>query len=239
MRMVSRNRNKDKTDWLSLSDVMTGLMVIFMFIAISYINEKEQKVKEFKARKQLLLEELETSINDFEKDIELDQDLSIKFKNPDVLFDPGRSIINQEFDLILDKFIPVYLDILTKEKYKELISEVRIEGHTDTTAFYKARYPDDSYISNVLLSQERSTAVLYKIRSTEYYNSLSPEKKMRLRFWMTANGLSYGRVLNAEGDYSFKSSNKQVDNNLSRRVEFRIITTTDSLFNLQSNMVLK
>ena len=39
--------HKKESTWMSVSDIMTGLMVIFMFIAINYIlkKEKEQAVQ--------------------------------------------------------------------------------------------------------------------------------------------------------------------------------------------------
>ena len=41
--------NKDKNEiWISLSDIMTALMVIFLFICISYMNVIKNEKEEIK-----------------------------------------------------------------------------------------------------------------------------------------------------------------------------------------------
>jgi|SRR5690554_6180002 len=138
--MAFGKSNSTENNWISFSDIMTGLMVIFMFIAISYMIEVQKKqqerdiiFEEFKATKEQLYAELEKEFKDDFKDWEvgLDKDLSIKFTNPDVLFRSGRSDIRPNFANILNEFLPRYFEILLQKKYKEKIAEIRIEGHTD------------------------------------------------------------------------------------------------------------
>lgn len=235
MAIYKGNNKGNENNWISFSDIMTGLMVIFMFIAISYIVEVQKKQKErdiifeeFKATKDQLYSELENEFkDDFKKwQVELDKDLSIKFTNPDVLFESGQTTIRPYFAKILDDFLPRYFNVLLQEKYKDKIAEIRIEGHTDTVAAPK--YDKDPYIGNVILSQLRSAQVLKYFRNMEYYKNLTKKDELRLQFWLTANGLSYGRTLDNEKQLT-AISGKSVNNNLSRRVEFRIVTTSENL----------
>lgn len=233
---IHKGNNKgNESNWISFSDIMTGLMVIFMFIAISYIAEAQKKQKErdiifeeFKATKEQLYSELENEFkDDFKKwQVELDKDLSIKFTNPDVLFESGQTTIRPDFIKILDDFLPRYFNVLMQEKYKDKIAEIRIEGHTDTVAAPK--YDKDPYIGNVILSQLRSAQVLKHFRNMEYYKRLTKKDELRLQFWLTANGLSYGRTLDNEKQLTALTG-KPANNKLSRRVEFRIITTSENL----------
>lgn len=233
---IHKGNNKgNESNWISFSDIMTGLMVIFMFIAISYIVEVQKKQKErdiifeeFKATKEQLYSELENEFkDDFKKwQVELDKDLSIKFTNPDVIFESGQTTIRPDFIKILDDFLPRYFNVLMQEKYKDKIAEIRIEGHTDTVAAPK--FDKDPYIGNVILSQLRSAQVLKHFRNMEYYKNLTKKDELRLQFWLTANGLSYGRTLDNEKQLT-AISGKSANNNLSRRVEFRIITTSENL----------
>ncbi|GIW67976.1 MAG: hypothetical protein KatS3mg096_844 [Candidatus Parcubacteria bacterium] len=229
---ISKN---SENNWVSFSDIMTGLMVIFMFIAISYIMEVQKKQKErdiifeeFKATKEELYAELKNEFKDDFKqwDVELDKDLSIKFTNPEVLFESGQTFIRPYFAKILDDFLPRYFNILLQEKYKDKIAEVRIEGHTDTVPALK--FDPDPYIGNVILSQLRSAQVLKYLRNMDYYKKLSKQDVMRIQFWLTANGLSYGRTLDDNKTLT-AISGKPINNTYSRRVEFRIITTSESL----------
>jgi outer membrane protein OmpA-like peptidoglycan-associated protein len=233
---IHKGNNKgNESNWISFSDIMTGLMVIFMFIAISYIVEVQKKQKErdiifeeFKATKEQLYSELENEFkDDFKKwQVELDKDLSIKFTNPEVLFESGQTTIRPYFSQILDNFLPRYFNVLIKEKYKDKIAEIRMEGHTDIVAALK--YDRDPYIGNVILSQLRSAQVLKHFRNMNYYKNLSKKDEVRLQFWLTANGLSYGRTLDDEKQLT-AISGKSTNNNFSRRVEFRIITTSENL----------
>lgn len=220
--------------WISFSDIMTALMVVFMFIAISYIVEidQEQKernkiIEEFRDVKAELFDVLREEFSDDFKQwgVELDRDLSIKFTNPEVLFASGRSDLTPRFKAILDDFFPRYLDIIMKPKYADRISEVRIEGHTDTTAL---RFYGDSYISNTVLSQLRSSEVLRYLRAMPRYRQLTGEEEKQLQFWLTSNGLSYGRTLDDNKELT-AYSNRPVNNEYSRRVEFRIVTTSDEV----------
>ena len=49
-----------------------------------------------------------------------------------------------------------------------------------------------------------------------------------LEYWFTANGLSYGKALDADGDFIIRSG-KPIDRTSSRRVEFRIVTSGDEI----------
>jgi outer membrane protein OmpA-like peptidoglycan-associated protein len=228
---------KDSSDnnWISFSDIMTVLMIIFLFISLSYMmqvkKEKAQRDKifeEFKATKEELYNELNTVFkDDFQKwEVQLGKDLSIKFTNPDVLFQSGQTNIRPYFASILTEFLPKYFDIILQKKYQDKISEIRIEGHTDNMP--APSYDQDPYIANTLLSQKRSAKVIKFFRKMDYFQELLHEKSILIEFLLTANGLSYGRTIDVNGELTI-ISNKPIDKEKSRRVEFRIITKSDQL----------
>ena len=102
--------NKKESFWIPYADLMTVLMVIFLFISLSYMGlvqyQKKQQDKifeEYKQTKENLYKQLrETFKDDFKRwDLEIDKDLSIKFTNPNVLFQSGKSDITPIFQEIL------------------------------------------------------------------------------------------------------------------------------------------
>ncbi|WP_457618173.1 OmpA family protein [Lutibacter sp.] len=226
-----KNKNPENY-WISLSDIMTGLMVIFMFISISYIiqiknrqKERDQILEDFKNTKVSLYLELKKEFeNDFSKDkwyAILDEDLSIKFLNERVLFDYDKSVVKPEFKKILNDFFPRYLKILLSDKYRDKIAEVRIEGHTDSRG---------DYMYNVYLSQARTANVLKYVlfnKKSIYYKLDKPTQDL-VRFWLTANGFSYGRTVDKNHDFTIISGQPE-DRQKSRRVEFRIITKSEEV----------
>ena len=217
--------------WMSVSDLMTGLMVIFLFIAIAYIKRVQQNqtvLADYVETKNKLHEKL---VKEFEGDtlrwqMAIGKDLSMKFNNPTVLFAQGSSQLTLEFREILDDFLPRYLNILLNDSLKRNIQEIRIEGHTDPVPY--PSLDSDPYIANVILSQQRSLSVLRHFRSTEYFENYTNEEKQLLEFWFTSNGLSYGKSLDSEGNYTQISGN-EIDYQISRRVEFRIVTSGDEI----------
>ena len=153
---------KKESHWIPLADLMTVLMVIFLFMSISYmaLMEKRQKeqnqiFKDYEESKVALYNELNEAFkNDFAKwNLKLDNDLSIKFTNPQVLFDEGKSDVTPTFQNILKEFLPKYLRVVLQDKYKDKIAEIRIEGHTNTKPINKT---SDPYIDNMELSQNIS-----------------------------------------------------------------------------------
>jgi outer membrane protein OmpA-like peptidoglycan-associated protein len=227
---------KKDSYWIPLADLMTVLMVIFLFLAISYmdaINKKQDEYKEVLLKYDRAKTDLFNELKDaFSQDapkwnLELNKDLSIKFTNPQVLFAEGSSDIKPEFKTILDKFLPRYLDVVTQDKYRNSIAEIRIEGHTNTKPINKTT---DPYIDNMELSQNRARNVLAHLRAHPYFTGLESGKQSRLQYWLTANGLSFGRTVDSLDSLSFLSG-KAVDNDKSRRVEFRIVTTSDVVIN--------
>jgi outer membrane protein OmpA-like peptidoglycan-associated protein len=226
--------NKKDNFWIPYADLMTVLMVVFLFISIAYMGlvqfqkkEQDKIFEEYKNSKESLYNDLNNEFrDDFQKwNLELDRDLTIKFTNPEVLFESGKSDITPKFQSILVEFFPKYLSIILQEKYKDKVAEIRIEGHTDNVAIYKT---EDSYIDNIELSQNRSRNVLSFLRNLKFYKSLDYKKEKMLKFWITANGLSYGRTLDNNKNLTY-TSNKPIDKENSRRVEFKIVTSSEKL----------
>ena len=60
------------------------------------------------------------------------------------------------------------------------------------------------------------------------FEMYSDKKKQLLEYWVTANGHSYGKALDADGDFIIRSG-KPIDRTSSRRVEFRIVTSGDEI----------
>ncbi len=117
-----------------------------------------------------------------------------------VFFETGKSEIRQEGKDLLDRFIPVYLDVLLRDEYSEYLGEIIIEGHTDSKG---------SYESNLKLSQDRALQVaLYCLRMP----SLTSAQKLQLQKILTAKGRSYADLIYVNG---------VEDPEASRRVEFK------------------
>lgn len=215
--------------WISVSDLMTGLMIIFLFVAISYMVQvkNNQKVLEgYMETKENLHDKL---VDEFKNDttkwqMSIGKDLTIKFDNPTVLFDSGEWELTSSFKNILQDFLPRYFNILLKDTLRTKIQEIRIEGHTDNVPI--PRLHNDPYIANIILSQQRALSVVKYFRELPMFKQYSKEEQNLIEYWLIASGFSYGKSLDDNGEYTFKTKNN-INKNLSRRVEIRIVTNGD------------
>ncbi|WP_292254623.1 OmpA family protein [Marinospirillum sp.] len=210
--------------WISVSDLMAGLMMVFLLVAVVFmvIVQKESERMREVAEVYLDLREAlyKDLMNEFETDLprwgaQLTPDLVITFQDSGVLFELGSARLRPAFEAIMADFFPRYVRVITSERYREDIEEVRIEGHTSSD-WTNARNANEAYINNMRLSQERTRS------SLEYVISLDQvsHEQAWLKRNLTANGLSSSHpILNADG-----SENPE----LSRRVEFRVRTDADS-----------
>ena len=207
-------------EWISISDMMAGLMMVFLFIAVLFMSEvqKEQKaIKKIAESYQNIQQQLYKDLNqEFKKDLktwdaEILQDNTIRFQSPEVLFDTNSSELKAIFIVVLDDFFPRYLDILTNNKYKKQIKEIRVEGHTSSV--WKNATREQSYINNMFLSQNRAKSVL-----AYSYNITSATNKVFLENVFRANGMSFSKLIKENGEENIQAS---------QRVEFRVITKAE------------
>lgn len=228
---TTRRVHAQEDHWVPLSDLMTGLMMIFMLVAIVFmlqvkrdeakIIDTQKRVKDIAVlytdlRSQLYLDLESEFKDDFLKwGASLKHDLSIRFEEPTVQFDTGSPVVKESFKSILESFFPRYVQILRSPKYSEAIEEVRIEGHT--SSIWRGLSSEQAYYENMRLSQERTRAVLM------YVFSVGKVRDTELLRWLlarvTANGLSSSKRLTlADGSEDLVGS---------QRVEFRVRTSAE------------
>ena len=207
--------------WLTISDLMAGLMMVFLFIAVALMLiafKERDRIKEVAVAYQenqvaiydALMAEFINDLDAWQATIDKET-LAFEFKAPEVLFASGKSDLTDTYKSILSDFFPRYLSIL--EIYKESINEVRIEGHTSSD-WAGAQYEIDAYFWNMDLSQARTQSVLryvYLLPQTENNRDWVKSK-------FAAVGFSSSRLITVNGEE---------DPEASRRVTFRVITNAD------------
>ena len=129
----------------------------------------------------------------------------------DVLFATGESELTDEGRSRIDAFLPVYLDVLFSDEYRGYVSEIIIEGHTDSVG---------SYISNLLLSQQRAYNVASYVLA-DGYPYISEATREHLRQVTTANGRS-------ESDLIYDANGVE-NQSASRRVVFKFRLTDEQM----------
>ena len=205
--------------WMSVSDLMAGLMLVFRFIAIIFIRTVVNTEKVYEEECKKIYQALKMELgDDFQSwDVEFLEDLTIRFSN--IYFDLGKSDIPERFKRILANFFPRYMGIVLSSEYREDLREIRIEGHTSSD--YKGADNDkDAYLKNMALSQDRTREILkfvFGLPDSEEYSDWAKR-------YITANGLSSSRLICGDGRMCPGGETKDEDAPRSRRVEFRLLT---------------
>lgn len=215
----SPTHTTDDEQWMPVSDLMALLMLIFMFIAIIFVRAVVDQEKVFQTECDKIYRVLDAEFeSDFAKwEVVLLKDLTIRFKDPDVRFSAGSDRIRPRFKEILSVFFPRYMR--TVAPYKNDIREIRIEGHT-SSEYAAASNDEEAYFHNMRLSQDRTRTVLQYVLDLPGAANYDDWARSRI----TANGLSSSKLLGSDGrpiDIDGKE-----DKDLSRRVEFRLLTTS-------------
>ena len=226
---LASKRREGEESWISVSDLMAGLMMVFLFIAVIYAkdaNQRAENVTEIVTEWQdaeleiykALLREFKDDLPRWNAEIEK-KSLTVRFLSPQVLFREGSSDRAPHFQEILSDFMPRYVELL-HGRFKGAIKEVRIEGHT-SSGFYEIDDKTRAFIENMKLSQERTRTVLNYSMGIAKLRDWTPW----MRKTVSANGLSSARLI-------MKKNNAE-DKDRSRRVEFTIRTKTkEALFRI-------
>ncbi len=201
------------TQWLPLSDLMSGLMVIFLFFSLLYVTESQEQITQI-AQVQEKHQQVETIIQkdlqelimphlvDWNADLQ-DSTLTIRFfQGDDILFEQGKATMSPYFKEVLDNFFPKYMELIQQPDILDWIETLHIEGHTSS---------EGDYFKNIELSQQRANAVLYHLWQLKDFSDKDKE-------WLQQKIASIGM-----GSRDLIYWNGEEDVQQSRRVTFSLV----------------
>jgi len=166
------------------------------------MSEQQQKLDDIIGVRAELVEDLSREFSDSDLKVSVDETTGAITFDSSILFDYNKSVLKPSGKEFLAEFLPRYVDVLLSPKYKDNISEILIEGHTDT---------EGSYLVNLSLSQKRALAVAEYCLS-EKNGILTDRQLEEMRNLVSASGRSYSDpVYDEDGE---------IDMAASRRVEF-------------------
>ena len=166
------------------------------------MSEQQQKLDDIIGVRAELVEDLSREFSDSDLKVAVDETTGAITFDASILFDYNKSVLKPSGKEFLAEFLPRYVDVLLSPKYKDNISEILIEGHTDT---------EGSYLTNLSLSQKRALAVAEYCLS-EKNGILTDRQLEEMRMLVSASGRSYSDPV--------YDDNGEIDMDASRRVEF-------------------
>ena len=165
------------------------------------MGEQQAKLDNIIGIRAELVEALRREFENSSLSIAVDEKTGAITMDSNILFEYNKSVLKSGGKDFLGEFMPRYLKILLSPRYKRYISEIVIEGHTDT---------DGDYLSNLELSQQRAYSVAdYCTRKNS--TVLSDTEREELEKILSTVGKSFSEpVMGTDG---------KIDAAASRRVE--------------------
>jgi outer membrane protein OmpA-like peptidoglycan-associated protein len=194
-------------EWMSLSDIMSGLMLLFLAISVVFLGNIGQGAVLVGAVGGI--GNIMCNSSSLPDEVTCDStSLTWEFPGDSVNFAQGSDTLTPYFEATLRNAFPDLLRKLTAENYDCFVKGIRIEGHTNNV--WQGQTGIEAYSLNMRLSQARAASVFDVLvlldESKKNWAWLEPR--------LTPNGLSSSApVMNSTG---------RVDNEASRRVVLRI-----------------
>ena len=209
-RFQSKHDNEENIFWVTMSDLLLGLAVVFITLfVVAMTGFSQQTIQQYKTQAEIS-EKLTKELEKTGIEVEIDK-MTGDLKIADVdLFDLNSYVLSQNGKKLLDKLAPIYINsIFADQELAEKIDNIIIQGHTDSQTFAGVNSKDEQFLRNMDLSLKRANAVAQYIFTTDY------DKKHNEKF---------RKIIVVEG----KSFNDPVlvngveDYNKSRRVELKL-----------------
>ncbi|WP_105103053.1 OmpA/MotB family protein [Microbulbifer pacificus] len=217
------HRGEGEASWISVSDLMAGLMMVFLCIAVAMMRSvmiEREKIRtiamSYKENQLAIYESLQ---REFAADLPrwgatIDRDtLTVAFNNSDAMFDTGEASLSASYQIVFEEFFPRYMNVLAP--FKASVEAVRIEGHT-SSGWGQSSDRNTTYFNNLRLSQDRARSVLRYVYTLDEVTTHHA--------WMMQNvaavGYSSSRpIYNDDGSENIEQS---------KRVAFRVITNSET-----------
>lgn len=195
----------EKPFWISFSDLMTALMVMFLVVmavallAVTSPGDKQQQaIDEWIQKLEKKLQSDFPGVNYQRNRNIIDFGSKANFKFGKSEFE-GSLEEAKEKEEALRKFVPLLLNLANEDLGKRVVKRVVVEGYTDKRG---------TYLSNLDLSLRRSERVLCIFLEDTGRFLLDAEEKKQVRELFLVGGYSFNNEKNSDEE--------------SRRIEMRI-----------------
>lgn len=167
------------------------------------LASQQAQLEEIVGVKKEIISALNETFSDSDLSIAVDEQTGSIVMDSSVMFDYASADLSAAGKSTLKEFLPAYFEVVLSDEYIGYVSEIIIEGHTDT---------DGSYTYNLELSQERANAVAEYCLGTDQ-NMFTSEELGEIRSLVSVSGRSWSDPVYDE--------NGNVDAAASRRVEIK------------------
>lgn len=215
----SNSAEDDNVFWITMTDLLLGLAIIFMTLFILAMTGFTRSKLQQQAAQSEIAKDLTNKFQEQKINAQIDK-LTGQVKISDLeLFKLNSYELSDSGKKFLDKFIPVYVNtIFSNSKIYDKISNIVIQGHTDSQMFKSIPSKEEQFTKNMDLSLKRANTVENYIFQTAYNKKFTD----KLTKTLVVEGKSYTEpvLVNGKEDY-----------NKSRRVELKLVVKDENVQN--------
>lgn len=237
------NGSDDGHYYISISDLMTSLLFIFILI-LSYVmlsfvkkeDELSQKIKNIEKNIEYrgeLLENLKEDLLGKDINVEIDRENGNMRLKSDVLFKSGSADISDEGKRQIGEIAKLFMLKMVEKKYKMAIDTIFIEGHTDSVPIRVSNGCRDSWTNKELSAQRAiNTYSQMQLATDEQINLLKNIKEKHL---LSYSGYADNRQLCHEAEIEQNATLEEFNlcRAKNRRIEFYFTVNTPDTKKLQ------
>lgn len=200
--------------WTTMSDLLLGLAIIFMVLFVLAMTGFTQDSVKQKQQQMEASKELVEKLKEADIDAKVDP-LTGDVKISDLeLFEVNSFVLSQRGKDYLNRLVPIYIDnIFSNAELEENITNIIVQGHTDSQQFANLSTENEQYVRNMTLSLQRANSVAEYMFKTK----INPIYDEKLRKMLVVEGKSYSEPVLVNGVEDF---------NKSRRVELKLKVKT-------------
>ena len=100
------------------------------------LQEQQEQLDKLIGIRTELIEALKKEFDGTDLSVKVDEKTGSIALDSSILFDSGQFALKASGEELLQKFLPKYIGVLTDKQFNDYISEIIIEGHTDTQGDY-------------------------------------------------------------------------------------------------------
>jgi len=226
--------------YISISDLMTSLLFIFILI-LSYVmlsfvkkekilNENIKKIEQnIKSRAQLL-EELKTELVLKNIDVKIDSKNGNMRLKSDLLFKQGSALISKDGQYQIGEIAKIIVQKMENKNYKDAIDTIFIEGHTDSLPMKTLNICRTQWTNKELSAQRAINTYTEMVKVTNA--KIKSIKNKKGKHLISYSGYADNRPICKEVSTMTKKELK-ICRAKNRRIEFYFTVNTPEIKKLQ------
>lgn len=233
--------------YISISDLMTSLLFIFIlilsYVMLSFVKKEDELSNEIKKIEQNieyrgeLLQDLQEELSGKNISVEIDKENGNMRLKSDLLFEPGSATISLKGKRQIGEIAQLFMIKMVEAKYKMAIDTIFIEGHTDSTPISKVSKRCRNQWSNKELSAQRAinTYSQMLVATDNKINSLKNKKEKHL---LSYSGYADNRQLCNEKEARKVSTPQELRlcRKKNRRIEFYFTVNTPDIKKMKEHL---